>query len=515
MFRVRVGNKISQPLFTPEFIIIMSNSPIKLLIAEDEINLSFVLQKELTRQGCVVTVAHNGDEAIQLSRQEEFHVALLDLMMPGASGIQVLRALTEQEPSPEVIIMTGQATVNTALEAMKLGAYDYLTKPCSLAQTAEVIRKANEKGRLKRENIVLQNLVKHHAPNAAVNRANQFGVISGDEKMNAVLSQIELVASSLAPVLINGASGTGKDLIARALHTASARRSKPFVALNCATTPEQLIEAELFGHEVGALTSARHRKLGLFELANNGTLFLQEIGCLSSALQIKILWALETMSFYRIGGTRKVDADVRIIAASSQDLSIATQQGSFRQDLFNRLNSIRISLPNLCDRAGDIIPLAEHFLKTLAPNRQIIISPEARKVLTSYQWPGNVRELRNVIERSVLLSRSNVVQPSDLLIELSSRENLPVRSLPVSNAQSFTPGIDHGYGAVEPDLPASDSNMPRLEEIEKREILYALDRTNWHQGKTSELLGISPSTLYRRLREYKITKRMVRAQRSV
>ena len=491
----------------------MNNMPIKLLIAEDEMNLSFVLQKELSRQGCVVRVVNNGDEAIKVAREEEFHVALLDLMMPGASGIQVLRSLVEQDPAPEVIIMTGHATVNTALEAMKFGAYDYLTKPCALDQIAETIRKANEKGRLKRENLVLQSLVKHTSPHAQASKLPQHGIITANEKMMAVLAQIDLVASNDAPVLINGETGTGRELIARAIHNASSRRTRPFVSINCATTLDPLFEADLFGHEAGAFTSARTRKLGLLEMANQGTLYLEEINGLSLTLQTKILRAIETSSFYRLGGTRRVDTDVRIVASTSQDLAVREQQESFRTDLFNKINSIRVSVPALRERPEDIVGISEHFLKSFAPNRSIMITLEAQQVLRSYPWPGNLRELRNVLERAVLLSRSNVIQPTDLLVELATREAMPFTPVVLSNNSQYA-GIDHGVGAVTSSF-ASNESSGRLEELERREILSALDRTNWHQGKTADLLGISPSTLYRRLREYKITKRMVRAQRSV
>ena len=495
----------------------MSNSQIKLLIAEDELNLSFVLQKELSRQGCAVTIAHNGDDAIRLARQEEFQVALLDLMMPGANGIQVLRALCEQEPAPEVIIMTGHATVNTALEAMKLGAYDYITKPCSLAELTEVVRKAHEKNRLKRENMVLQSLIKHNTANQVETRSGHFGIVTASEKMYGILSQIELVAHGQAPILISGESGSGKETVARAIHYASPRRARPFVALNCAAIAESMLETELFGHEAGAFTTARTRKLGLFEMAQDGTLFLEEVGCLSPASQSRLMRALESMSFYRIGGTRKIEIDVRVIASSHQDLNQLTQQGNFRPDLWQRLNNIRVALPPLRERVSDVAPLTEHFLTTFAPNRHIITSPEARRMLLSYPWPGNVRELRNVIERAVLLARSNVIQPSDLLVELAARESFPPRSGSGSSYESNPFGVDYGLGTVEvaPALTASPgSHVTRLEETERREILTALERTNWHQGKTADLLGISPSTLYRRLREYKITKRMIRAQRA-
>ena len=490
---------------------------IKLLIAEDELNLSYVLQKELARQGCVVTIANNGDDAIRCARQEEFHVALLDLMMPGANGIQVLRALSEQEPAPEVIIMTGHATVNTALEAMKLGAYDYLTKPCSLGELTEVVRKAHEKYRLKRDNLVLQSLVKHNNGNSGLLRPGQHGIVTHNEKLYTVLSQIELIAPNHASVLISGEPGTGKELVAQAIHHASPRRTRPFVALNCATTAESSLEAELFGHEAGAFASARTRKLGVFELANHGTLFLEEIGCLSAVAQARLQRVLETMSFYRIGGTRKIEVDVRLVVSSSQNLLTAIQHETFRSELFHRLNSVRITLPPLRERVEDIMPIAEHFLKAFAPNRLIMISPDARRVLTSYQWPGNVQELRNVVERAVLVAQGNLIQASDLLVELTARESFPPRSDTGTNYESVALGMDHGLGMVEVPTTHSLSNgvtVVRLDETERREILTALERTNWHQGKTAELLGISPSTLYRRLREYNITKRMVRAQRA-
>jgi DNA-binding NtrC family response regulator len=493
------------------------NAPIKLLIAEDELNLSYVLQKELARQGCIVTITHNGDDAIRCVRQEEFHVALLDLMMPGANGIQVLRALSEQEPAPEVIIMTGHATVNTALEAMKLGAYDYLMKPCSLAELSEVVRKAYEKNRLKRDNLVLQSLVRHNGGQSLLPRNGQHGIVTQSEKLYAVLSQIELVAANHAPVLISGERGTGKELVAQAIHHASPRRAKPFVTLNCATVSESSVEAELFGYEAGAMATARTRKLGLFELANQGTLFLEEIGCLPPVAQARLQRMLETMSFYRSGGTRKIEVDVRLIVSSSENLSHAIQHGAMQAELFHRLNSVRINLPPLRDRVEDILPLAEHFLKMFAPNRQIMLAPDTRRVLTSYQWPGNVQELRNVIERAVLVMCENLMQPNDLLVELGTRERYPARVPTGADYAPVTLGMDHGLGVVAVPTELAGSNggtVVRLEETERREILTALERTNWHQGRTAELLGISPSTLYRRLREYNITKRMMRAQRA-
>ncbi|HWQ36366.1 MAG TPA: sigma-54 dependent transcriptional regulator [Blastocatellia bacterium] len=516
----------------------MTSEPIKLLIAEDERNLSFVFQKELSRHGFDVTVANDGETAINLARTHEFHVALLDLMMPGADGLSILRVLREQEPPPEVVMMTGHATVETALQAMKLGAYDYLTKPCDLDEVTGLLQKAYEKHRLSRENLVLRSLVAQRQEAPVVRNGNYEGIITRSSKMREVLAQIERVAPGNAPVLINGESGSGKELIARAIHSASPRSNKPFVDLNCAAVAETLVESELFGHEAGAFTSARNRKLGLFELASQGTLFLDEISELSPQLQSKLLRVLETMNFFRVGGTRKVEVDVRIIAATNVDLAMAARQGRFRSDLLYRINSIRLVLPPLRERPEDVLLIAQHFLNLFAPQRRLQISPEAQQLMLGYHWPGNVRELRNMMERAALLATSDIIRPQDLPIETSYKEAAawllaqqagqvvgPVNGMnramsAGANAgpgfhnggNGLNPGVDFGVGSSVPQMPVAGSGAARLEEIEKREILAALERTNWHQGRTAELLGISPSTLYRRLRTYNLSKRQVVAQ---
>ncbi len=521
----------------------MTTEPIKLLIAEDERNLSFVFQKELSRYGFDVTVANDGETAINLARTHEFHVALLDLMMPGADGLSILQVLREQEPEPEVVMMTGHATVETALQAMKLGAYDYLTKPCNLVEVNELLHKAFEKHRLKRENIVLKSLISQRQELPTGRGGSQEGIITRSAKMRDILADIDRVAPSNAPVLINGESGAGKELVARAIHRASPRSGKPFVDLNCAAVAETLVESELFGHEAGAFTSARARKLGLFEMASQGTLFLDEISELSPQLQSKLLRVLETMNFYRVGGTRKVEVDVRIIAATNMDLSVAVKQGKFRHDLFYRINSIRLLLPPLRERPEDVLLIAQHFLSLYAPQRKLLISPEAQQILLTYHWPGNVRELRNMMERAVLLVTGEAIKPQDLPIETSYKEAAawliaqqagqvvgPLGGMPagggsalnshppmpaygngngVTNGGLNQPGVDFGVGS---SVPGLGSGAARLEEIEKREILAALERTNWHQGRTAELLGISPSTLYRRLRVYNLSKRQVVSQ---
>ncbi|MFN0122499.1 MAG: sigma-54-dependent transcriptional regulator [Blastocatellia bacterium] len=513
----------------------MIKEPMKLLIAEDERNLSFVLQKELTRLGFDVVVANDGDTAMNLAAEREFHVALLDLMMPGSDGLGILTALRDQDPAPEVVMMTGHATVETALNAMKLGAYDYLTKPCNLTEVGEILGKAYEKYRLKRENIVLRNLVQYRQKEGQGN--NKYtDILTRSAKMRDLLAEIEQVAPSNAPVLINGESGSGKELIARELHAASPRAAKPFVDLNCAAVSETLVESELFGHEAGAFTNARARRLGMFELADNGTLFLDEIGELSPQLQSKLLRVLETQNFYRVGGTRKVDVNVRIIAATNMDLAAAVRQGKFRNDLFYRINSINLNIPPLRERPEDILLIAEHLLKQLAPQRNLTISPEAEAVMLNYQWPGNVRELRNMMERAVLLAPADAIRPVDLPIETSYREaaawlvaqqtgqvsgpftsvSAPMHGvgagLPPRDTASAPASYDHGIGGTLPFAADGDGSAAKLEEVERREILAALEKTNWHQGRTAELLGISPSTLYRRLRAYNLSKREVMAQ---
>ncbi|HXG90800.1 MAG TPA: sigma-54 dependent transcriptional regulator, partial [Blastocatellia bacterium] len=308
-----------------------ANASIRLLIAEDERNLGLVLQKELSRLGHEVSLVHDAEAAIKLASESEFDVALLDIMMPGRSGLEVLRELRQQEQPPEIIMMTGHATVETALQAMKLGAYDYLTKPCRISELEAILSKAYEKRQLKRENLILQSRLtyKEKAPD----------IIVRSEKMQEILNLVRKVAASNAIVLVTGESGTGKELVANTVHHFSQRHAGPFIDISCAAIQETLLESELFGYEAGAFTGAKKRKLGLFELAHGGTLFLDEIGEMSLTLQAKLLRVLETQSFYRVGGTKKVEVDVRIIAATNRELDQYVAEGKFRQDLLYRINN--------------------------------------------------------------------------------------------------------------------------------------------------------------------------------
>ena len=452
-----------------------SNASAKLLIAEDEKNLGIVLQKELSRLGHHVTLVHDGEAAIQAAREADYDVALIDIMMPGKNGIEVLRELRQQEQPPEVLIITGHATVETALQAMKLGAYDYLTKPCHITEIDAVVGKAYEKRALRRENLILHSRLsyKEKAPD----------IIVRSKKMNDIMGLVRKVAGSNAVVLIAGESGTGKELVANAIHRFSQRANGPFIDISCAAIQETLLESELFGYEAGAFTGARKRKLGLFELATGGTLFLDEIGEMSLTLQSKLLRVLETRSFYRVGGTKKVEVDVRIIAATNRELDQYVTDGKFRSDLLFRINNFTIKLPPLRDRPEDIPPLADHFLAMVSTSPGASLSSQAMEVLMNYSWPGNVRELRNVIERAVILTSSEEIQAEDLPLELRTHR---AEAAVAGNGES--------------------NNAASLEELKKKQILKVLEQTGWHQGKAAEMLGISASTLYRQLKQYGLTR---------
>jgi len=454
---------------------VSTNVSIKLLIAEDEKNLGLVLQKELVRLGHDVTLVHDGEAAMRAARETDFEVALLDIMMPVMGGIEVLRELRQQEQPPEVLMMTGHATVETALQAMKLGAYDYLTKPCHIRELEAILSKAYEKRQLRRENLILQSRLtyKEKAPDVVVN----------SKKMNDVMSLVRKVAATNAIVLVTGESGTGKELVANTIHRFSLRGGGPFIDISCAAIQETLLESELFGYEPGAFTGARKRKLGLLELAHGGTLFLDEIGEMSLTLQSKLLRVLETQTFFRVGGTKKVEVDVRIIAATNRELDESVASGSFRSDLLFRINNFTIKLPPLRDRPEDIPPLAEHFLARVAGGNTMHLGPESMQVLMNYSWPGNVREMKNVIERAVILSSGDEIVPEDLPLEL--RTHIASKA-PLSNGHDYQPA--------------------NLDELKKKQIISVLEQTGWHQGKASEILGISPSTLYRQLKSYGLTR---------
>jgi DNA-binding NtrC family response regulator len=440
---------------------------IKVLIAEDEEHLGTILEQFLVGRGYQVTVTRDGKAALAALRSEAYDVALLDIVMPELDGLEVLRSIREEPSHPEVIIITGNGTIETAITAIRLGAYDYLSKPYRMAEIDVLVRRAWERRQLTRENALL------HKRLSRVDGVPE--IMTQYAPMEAVLQLVGRVAKSDSPVLISGESGTGKELIARALHRLSERQAGPLVDINCEAIADGLIETELFGYEKGAFVGAETRKLGLFELAGGGTLFMDEIGGLEPKTQGKLLRALEQGSFFRVGGTQKVEVNARIVTATNKDLSSAVADGRFRSDLFYRVNTISIVLPPLRERAVDIPLLANGFLAHFGGLHPPRLSDDAMRALQQYRWPGNVRELRNVIERAVLLANGGVIQPRDL---------------PLTDAHVSTKASTNGAEDVS------------LAELERRHIEGVLSRTNWHQGRAASVLGISSKTLYRKIREY-------------
>ena len=438
---------------------------IKVLIAEDEENLGTILEQFLVGRGYQVTVTRDGKAALAALKTDTYDVALLDIVMPEMDGLEVLRNIREDANHPEVIIITGNGTIETAITAIRLGAYDYLSKPYRMAEIDVLVRRAWERRQLAKENALLHN---------RLSRIDGMPeIITQYAPMQAVLQLVSRVAKSDSPVLISGESGTGKELIARALHRLSERGNGPLVDINCEAIADGLIETELFGYEKGAFAGADSRKVGLFELAGGGTLFMDEIGGLEPKVQGKLLRALEQGSFFRVGGTQKVEVNARIVTATNKDLSSAVADGRFRSDLFYRVNTISIVLPPLRERAVDIPLLANAFLQHFGGAHPPRLSDDALRALQDYRWPGNVRELRNVMERAVLLASGGVIQ---------------ARDLPLHDTRS------NGNGHSGEDVS--------LAELERRHIESVLSKTNWHQGRAATVLGISSKTLYRKIREY-------------
>lgn len=462
----------------------------RILIAEDEANLRLVLQKELERLGYRVQAAPDGEAALRKLEETNVDVLLCDINMPRIDGMELLRRVHQRPNPPEVIMLTGQATVETAVEAMKLGAYDYLTKPYTISELDVRVRQAADKRRLRVDNVRLREQL---ARQSALPE-----IVSVSEVMKEAIRLIERVAPSEASVLITGESGTGKELVAHAIHRLSSRAEASFVDLNCAAFQESLLESELFGYEAGAFSGAKGRKLGLIELADGGTLFLDEVTELPAQLQAKLLRAIETRTFFRVGGVRKVEVNVRIVAATNRNLETVVNDGVFRSDLLYRINGFQISLAPLRDRPEDVEPLTRYLMKMIAGTHPPELSEDALKALRSYAWPGNVRQLKNCLERAVILSNNGRITLSELPPEVTR----PAMS-PIASAASPVPsgGEAPVPVAVAPSTPGS------LREVERQQILAALEQTGWHRGKTAEILGISPSTLYRRLRDYDLERR--------
>jgi DNA-binding NtrC family response regulator len=447
-----------------------------ILLVDDEPKMRDVLGSALEGFGYRVHSAADGVAALTVLEQEEIDLVLTDLRMPRMTGRELLLAVHERAPQLPVVLMTAYGDIRDAVEAMRVGAFDYLTKPFDIDEVAAVLAKALHLHDVLRENVRLRRELEGR---------HQFGALVGaTPAFRKVIEAVAAVAETKANVLITGESGTGKEVVARAIHFNSGRRERPFVALNCAAIPETLLESELFGHVKGAFTGALAARPGRFVQADGGTLFLDEIGEMPVALQVKILRALQERIVEPVGGSQARNVDVRVIAATNRDLEAAVRARSFREDLYYRLNVFPIRLPALRERRDDIVLLAEHFVRQLAADmgkRVVAISPAAIDALAAYAWPGNIRELQNAIERAIILARQPVLDVVDLPAQLFER--------PAARQQ----GEDDD--ALPPDLDRA------LEDIERRFILRALGETGGVQVKAAERLGINERSLWHRIKK--------------
>ncbi|MFQ6112452.1 MAG: sigma-54-dependent transcriptional regulator [bacterium] len=451
------------------------NNQHRILIADDEASITEGLSALLELEGYETAAVNDGKDALSLLQKEPFDLVLVDLMIPGLNGLQILEALKQQEILTEVIIITGKGTISTAVEAMKSGAYDYLTKPVEPNRLRTIIPKALEHHDLVVTNRKLEQTLK--------SLSRYEDMVGQDEKMRKVYRLIDAVADTTANILITGESGTGKELVARAIHKKSSKADGPFVAVNCSAFPRDILENELFGHEKGAFTGAINEKAGCFEMANKGTLFLDEIGEMPADTQTKILRALEERRFRRLGGTKEIEVDVRVIAATNRDIKKALKEGTLREDLYYRLCVMEIDLPPLRDRMSDLLPLLGEFLKIYNERNNKSVkgfSPECLEVLRKYHWPGNVRELKNTVERAVILCAGDTIQ----------LQHLP--------NQIFKPHVKDS--AVSVELGRT------LDEIEKEVIFKTLRMTNNNKTKAAKFLGISLKTMHNKLKKYFLEK---------
>ncbi|MGH7166326.1 MAG: sigma-54-dependent transcriptional regulator [Nitrospiraceae bacterium] len=448
-------------------------SEARILVVDDDAVARDLLVEALQKDGYQVEAVACGADAIERGRATRFDLVLTDIRMGAVDGFAVLREFREISPDTSIVLLTGFGSMEGAIEAIKQGAYDYLAKPFKKEEIGLVVRRALEHSRLLRENIRFrEELRDRHEPSP---------LVGSSSPMLEVYKLVARVSAGRSTVLLEGESGTGKELIARAIHANSPRRDRPFVPVNCAALAETLLESEMFGHERGAFTGAVGAKEGLFELAHGGTIFLDEIGDIGPALQVKLLRVIQEQEIRRVGGTASIKVDARIIAATNRDLSALVKDGRFRKDLFYRLNVVRIVLPPLRERREDIPMLAHHFLQILTGGTAQLIRgyvPETMALLQAYAWPGNVRELENVIERAVSLSHGPLILPSDL--------PEPVRTAVPSVGED-----------VSVRSPGQEERMLTLEEVEKRHLIQVLRETGGNKARAAKILGIDRRTLYR------------------
>jgi DNA-binding NtrC family response regulator len=443
---------------------------INVLIVDDEQRMADGLRTRLSLEGYKATSSYTGKQALAVLKKHSFDVCILDVRLPDIDGVNLLGKFKELQPTMEIIMLTGFASLDTAIESMKLGANDYLTKPYKFPRLQNAINKAYEKKSLLEKNIILQEqLHRIDTPDRFIGESNTI---------KQIMNQVKIVARSDVPTLILGETGTGKELIARAIHAMSDRAAHPFVAINSSTLQENILESELFGYKKGAFTGAQEDKIGLLQIANNGTFFVDEIGDMNPSIQAKLLRVIETGKFRKLGDTRELSVDARFVCATNKNLDVEVEEGRFRKDLFYRLNTFTILLPPLRERKEDIPYLLDYFLAKFAKgNRVKRISPSAIQLFTTYQWPGNVRELANVLERAVLLS--------------ALKGEIVVDDLPqsmVSKASNCNDKLS---------FPDFSNNIVSLEEMEKRYIRHVMDFVGNNKVKAAQLLRISRTKLYK------------------
>ncbi len=497
---------------------------IKILIIDDDDEIRYSLNRVLTSRGFITEEASSGEAGIECAKQSAYEVIFLDNRMGGMNGLEALQHLRSDLPEAMIILMTAFGTTQTAIEAMKYGAFDYIIKPFDLKKVLEITEKAIQ---------AHQDLVKSKTEYAPLLNSEDYkeGIVGSSEAMQAVFKSIGQVATSSVTVMVTGESGTGKELVSKCIHQHSLRSGKPFLAVNCAAIPENLIESELFGHEKGAFTGATQQRLGKFELCDGGTLFLDEIGDMALPTQTKILRALQEGEIQRVGGEATVKVDVRMIAATNRDLEKMVREKSFREDLYYRLNVMRIRIPSLKDRLSDVPELVDFMLQRLSKERASTvsqISKEAMQVLSNYNWPGNVRELENTIQRSMVLAQGDTILKKDLpqevldAVEATGEGQFEEEIEVGSDALSLESGIpemvrenlDEGTIGPVPKMPFEglmdlvyervrekfDRNL--VQELEKELTIRALKETGGNQVKTSTLLGITRTTLRKRIETY-------------
>ncbi len=475
----------------------------KLLLIDDETDVQYSFRRIFDSPDIELTTASSGEEGLRIIPKLKPDLVLMDVRMGGITGLETLRRLRQIEPKLLVILMTAYGTTQTAIEAMKLGAYDYLLKPFDVPKLKEIVTNALKAARDMNQVVSYQPLLEKED--------YELGIVGRSESMQQVFKLIGQLAASDATALISGESGTGKELVARAIYHHSNRNQQPFLAVNCAAIPEQLLESELFGHERGAFTGATLQRVGKFEQCNRGTLFLDEIGDMTPATQTKILRVLQSGTFERVGGNVPIQVDVRIIAATNKPLEQAVAARQFREDLFYRLNVVRVFVPPLRERREDIRLLVNYFLKTFAKDQQHppkSIAPSVLRALEKYHWPGNVRELENVIRRALVVAKGDAILPNDLPGEITGQS-------PSGGAAAAMPAAGDGTPS---DLVAiarqlfqwarKDPKLKIIPAVERELVIQALKETNGNQVHAAKLLGITRATLRKRIEKFQIAREL-------